>query len=66
MTKLSRMIKGDKGDGVNRDEPNILRSTEKQVTKTGDRQDDYLHIHGSKVIVLSATCFPQSVFSRDS
>jgi hypothetical protein len=25
--------------------------------KTGDRQDDYLHIHGSKVIVLSVTCF---------
>jgi len=37
--------------------------TEKQVTdrtitrKTGDRQDDYLLIHGSKVIVLSVTRF---------
>ena len=27
--------------------------TERLLDKTGDRQDDYLHIHGSKVIVLS-------------
>jgi hypothetical protein len=25
--------------------------------KTGETQEDYLHIHGSKVIVLSVTCF---------
>jgi hypothetical protein len=31
---------------------------QKQVTtKTGDRQDDYLNIHGSWVIVLSVTSF---------
>jgi hypothetical protein len=29
--------------------------------KTGDRQDDHLHIHGSKVIVLSVTCFVASI-----
>jgi len=31
----------------------IAPSDEKQVPKTGARQDDYLPIHGSKVIVLS-------------
>jgi radical SAM protein with 4Fe4S-binding SPASM domain len=29
--------------------------------KTGDRQDDYLHIHSSSVPVLSVTCFLESV-----
>jgi hypothetical protein len=31
-----------------------------EMVKTGDRQDDYLLIHGSKVIVLSVTCFCRS------
>jgi hypothetical protein len=31
------------------------------LVKTGDRQDDYLHIHGSKVIVLSVTCYEPSL-----
>jgi hypothetical protein len=31
-------------------------------TKTGDRQDDYLLIHGSKVIVLSVTFFSSPFF----
>jgi transposase len=33
--------------------------------KTGDRQDDHLHIHGSKVIVLSVTCFTCHLFYRE-
>jgi hypothetical protein len=33
--------------------------------KTGDKQDDYLHIHGSKVIVLSPV-FTSPVFTNSS
>ena len=38
--------------------------TTKFQAKRGNRQDDYLHTHGSQVIVLSVTSFLADPFCR--
>jgi hypothetical protein len=44
-------------DNVKLRQAGISHPQKKVTAKKGDRQGDYLHIHGSKVIVLSVTFF---------